>query len=325
MVRSRSVKRRGFTLIELLVVIAIIAVLIALLLPAVQTAREAARRAQCVNNLKQVGMAFHNYHSANDTFPPGELGLKTATTSGNRYMWTGFILPYIEQGTLANAYNFTLGFGTAANGSPNVTVQTSFVYTYCCPSDGPPGWYSTGGSTRSNYVGCYSPDGTMVEPWATFSYDTGFKNPANNPATRQAILNFNLSRGVRDVTDGTSNTVMLSEVISGPSGSLDYRGIWSNDFGAQYTHLKGPNSLLPDRFWSAVAANCTTSKPKTPCAGTASNWSTEDYGARSYHPGGVNVTMCDGSVRFVKDSIGLSTWQAIASINAGEVVSADSY
>jgi prepilin-type N-terminal cleavage/methylation domain-containing protein/prepilin-type processing-associated H-X9-DG protein len=325
MYRSRFGRGRGFTLIELLVVIAIIAVLIGLLLPAVQAAREAARRAQCVNNLKQLGLAFHNYHDTNLTFPPGELGLITGLPQGTRYMWTGFILPFIEQGTIANAYNFTLGMTAGAVGAPNVTVFKTRIATYSCPSD-TPGTYGATGQYRSNYVACYSPDGTMVEPGAPFSYDTGFNNPANNPATRKAILNFNVARGLRDVTDGSSNTAMLSELIAGPDGSTDFRGIWWNDFGVFYTHHRGPNSLVPDWVWTAVTNSaCPNTKPKTFCRALASNWSTEDFAARSYHPGGVNVTFCDGSVRFVKDSINLGIWQAIASINAGEVVSADAY
>jgi len=319
---SRS-SRRGFTLIELLVVIAIIAVLIGLLLPAVQAAREAARRIQCTNNLKQIGLAWHNYHDANNCFPPGELAIPPLT--GVRYMWSSFMFPYIEQGVMANAYNYNLGIGTTDQ-TPNVTVVSTRIAAFQCPSDNA-GYYGTGtGNPRSNYVACYSPDGTMVEPGASFTYGGGVN--AFNPATRKAMSNINVARGIRDAMDGTSSTVVLSELIAGPSGSSDFRGMWYNDFGCQYTHHKTPNSLIPDGFWRVVGGPpyCQTSlKPKAPCAGTSPSWDTEDYAARSYHPGGVQATLADGSVRFFKDTINLSVWQALASINAGEVLSSDSF
>jgi prepilin-type N-terminal cleavage/methylation domain-containing protein/prepilin-type processing-associated H-X9-DG protein len=316
---------RGFTLIELLVVIAIIAVLIALLLPAVQAAREAARRIQCTNNLKQLGLAFHNYHSANDCFPPGELALPSM--SGVRYTWTGFILPYIEQGTLANAYNFALGMGAGGGiGSvDNDTVFKTRIATYGCPSDS--AGVDGNGYARSNYVATYSPDGAMVEPGAPFTYDNCNNNPGTQPATRKALSNINVTRGIRDIRDGSSNTVALSELLAGPDGTYDFRGQWMTDFGQQYTHHRPPNTSVPDSFWFIVGAPpyCTNTKPGAPCAGTAACWSTEDFAARSYHSGGINAAMADGSVRFFKNSINLSVWQAIASINAGEVVSSDSF
>ena len=169
-------RRRGFTLIELLVVIAIIAVLIALLLPAVQAAREAARRAQCINNLKQIGLAMHNYHSINDAFPSGELC--DQKVSAARTFWTAFILPYLELGTLGNAYNYSMSVNTAISGGTafgptNSTVTQAAIRRTSVPSD-------TGGTmargvyfwARSNYVAAYSPDGVMVEKNVPFTYDT---------------------------------------------------------------------------------------------------------------------------------------------------------
>jgi prepilin-type N-terminal cleavage/methylation domain-containing protein/prepilin-type processing-associated H-X9-DG protein len=319
-------RRRGFTLIELLVVIAIIAVLIALLLPAVQAARESARRSQCINNLKQIGLAFHNYHSVNDCFPCGELTLPNL--SGARTFWTCFILPHLELGPLGNAYNFSMSVNTSINGGAsygpvNSTVTQAVIKTYLCPDD--VGGMMNRGSyswARSNYVATYSPDGVMVERNVPFTYDTTC-NGTKNPATRQALFNYNVTRGLRDISDGSSNTVAASECISGPDNSNDGRGTAWYDWGEQYTHHRPPNTTVADSVYPSNY--CVSTKQMAPCAATAPSWCMQDYAARSYHPGGVNILMADGSTRFAKNSINLITWQAIASINAGEVVSADAY
>jgi prepilin-type N-terminal cleavage/methylation domain-containing protein/prepilin-type processing-associated H-X9-DG protein len=320
-------RRRGFTLIELLVVIAIIAVLIALLLPAVQAAREAARRAQCVNNLKQIGLAMHNYHSTNDCFPPGELC--AGDLSGPRVFWTCYILPLLELGPMGNAYNFSLSINATQTtngyyGLANSTVSQASIKTYLCPSDvGGICFRTTYWWTRSNYVATYSPDGTMVEPGVNFPYDKNINNPAYNPATRRALFNFNVTRGIRNIIDGSSNTTAASETVTGPDNSNDARGVWDYDWGEQYTHHRPPNSLIPDSV--NPASYCVNTKRFAPCVANAVSWGLQDYAARSLHPGGVNVLMADGSVRFVKNSINLNIWQGIASIDAGEVISADSY
>src|SRR3954451_9918262 len=177
--------RRGFTLIELLVVIAIIAVLIGLLLPAVQAAREAARRAQCVNNLKQIGLAYHNYHSQQDCFPPGWLANPAA--NGARNFWTMFILPQIEQGVLGNSFNFDVGFGGPGFNLVNITTFRSTISSYLCPTDtgGVCTNYDAVGWSRSNYAACYSPDGVMIEKGGAFTYDNCFNDPAQNPSLRK--------------------------------------------------------------------------------------------------------------------------------------------
>ncbi|MFO0951899.1 MAG: DUF1559 domain-containing protein [Isosphaeraceae bacterium] len=316
----------GSTLIELLVVIAIIAVLIALLLPAVQSAREVARRAQCVNNLKQIGLAMHNYHSVHESFPPGELC--PTNLLGMRVFWTCYILPYLELGPLGNAYNFDLSVnvvpaGGAMYGPANSTVTQAAINTYLCPSD-------VGGKmargvfywARTNYVGTYSPDGVMVEKGVPFTYENNF-NTANNPATRKALFNFNVTRGLRDIIDGSSGTVIASETVTGPDGTNDGRGTAWYDWGVQYTHHRPPNSLVPDTVFPA--SYCVNTKKGAPCVATALSWSMQDYAARSLHPGGVNSLLADGSVRFFKNTVNLGVWHSVASINAGEVVSADSF
>jgi prepilin-type N-terminal cleavage/methylation domain-containing protein len=192
----RSHSRRAFTLIELLVVIAIIAVLIALLLPAVQSAREAARRAQCVNNLKQIGLALHNYHQAIGSFPlanavsydnPGSV-TEWGTWSGQAMM-----LPYMEQTPLYNSINFMwncwYGFGQPLNS----TAFNTIVSSYLCPSDGMAGVANT-----NSYVGCM---GTTTDPWS---------------ATSTGIFAHKSAYGLRDITDGSSNTIAFSEgLVSG--------------------------------------------------------------------------------------------------------------
>jgi prepilin-type N-terminal cleavage/methylation domain-containing protein/prepilin-type processing-associated H-X9-DG protein len=324
--RTRIVRRRGFTLIELLVVIAIIAVLIALLLPAVQAAREAARRAQCVNNLKQIGLSLHNYHTALDSFPPGECTLPNL--SGARTFWTCNILPYLELGTLGNAYNYNVsvdaGIGSPLYGLINSTVTEASIKTFLCPDD-VAGTFQRGTYywTRSNYVACYSPDGTMVEPGASFTYDSYINNPTYQPATRKALFNFNVARGIKDVMDGTSNTVAASELIAGPDNTNDARGTPWYDWGVQYTHHRPPNTPIPDSIYPATY--CINTKLLAPCSGTAIYWGEQDYAARSYHPGGVNVLMADGSVRYIKNTISLITWQALGSISGGEVIDASSF
>jgi prepilin-type N-terminal cleavage/methylation domain-containing protein/prepilin-type processing-associated H-X9-DG protein len=323
-------RTRGFTLIELLVVIAIIAVLIALLLPAVQAAREAARRAQCINNLKQIGLAMHNYHSTNDCFPPGELC--NPNLSGARIFWTCQVLALLEQEPMANAYNFNYSLNTSVGASGsygvvNSTVTEAVIKTYLCPSDvGGQAFRGTFSWSRSNYVACYSPDGVMVEPNVPFTYDSQHNSATYNPSVltgRKALFNYNVTRGVRDVTDGTSNTVAASETVTGPDGTNDARGVWGYDWGEQYTHHRGPNTMIPDSVYPA--SYCINTKPFAPCIANAVFWGEQDYAARSLHPGGVNALFADGSTRFIKNSISLVTWQALGSINSGEVISSDSY
>lgn len=304
--------RRGFTLVEMLVVIAIIAILVALLLPAVQQAREAARRAKCKSNLKQIGLALHNYHDTFNMLPPGNISRPDG--SGIRYPWTFSILPQLDLNSLLDI--------DQVNHPLAISRELS---SYICPTDpigGP--WTATGGSgsSRSNYVGCFSPDGTLVDKEAytsgRWTYDSG---ALANPATQKAIFNFNTCRRMRDVTDGTSSTVFVSECISGRGGTNDPRGVWSSDWGAQYTHMISPNSSSPDIIWSAVGSWCPSPLPqRAPCVGTGASWSEERYGARSWHIGGVHTLMGDGGVRFVTDQINYATWKGLGSIGGDEVI-----
>jgi prepilin-type N-terminal cleavage/methylation domain-containing protein/prepilin-type processing-associated H-X9-DG protein len=313
-----SQRRPAFTLIELLVVIAIIAVLIGLLLPAVQKVRDAAARIRCANNLKQIGLALHGYHDANGTFPPNTW-VVIAYPKSVRTNWSWHLLPYVEQDNLYRSIDMRVGLGGTNWQVVNGPAFRSVVPTYQCPAD--VGGVATGpvltGHAISNYAACFSPDGTLVERTvspASVLNDVFGSLAWQNPATRIALFNINVSRRMADVTDGLSNTVAVSEVIGG-----DYRGVWSHDAGVAYTHHATPNATTPDASWTL--SGC-LSRRNAPCDGRGSAWGLMDIAARSNHPGGVNALLADGSVRFTSSGIALPVWQATASINAGEVVSA---
>jgi prepilin-type N-terminal cleavage/methylation domain-containing protein/prepilin-type processing-associated H-X9-DG protein len=238
-------RRRGFTLIELLVVIAIIAVLIALLLPAVQSAREAARRSQCVNNLKQIGLALHNYHSSNDRFPQGKsMSADAAAYSDQQYAgWTEWsaqaeMLGYMEQTPLYNAINFSYCGGWGFGMGVNITAFNATINTFMCPSDGevnkggpPPGlaianqWgNSTYPPNTNSYRGSI---GTTTSRWGwLYGYAQcqpnpfGFGGGSNQPCAPYATGMFVYwnAYGIRDCTDGTSNTVAFSESLVADAG-----------------------------------------------------------------------------------------------------------
>jgi prepilin-type N-terminal cleavage/methylation domain-containing protein/prepilin-type processing-associated H-X9-DG protein len=338
MPRMRRV--RGFTLIELLVVIAIIAVLIALLLPAVQAAREAARRSQCTNNLKQIGLGVMNYESGNGCFPPGEKGCCWGT-------WGIFILPYIEQSQLYNAWN-TVGNNSSTsvydgnwryNGACNSTVSHTLISSYTCPSDPNGGMLSTYGARCHNYAVNYgngdqaqNPAETMPAPWnaavtiifngAPFS-DMGSPNIDITGYAAQMLAI--PPAKIATIIDGLSNTLMASELkIVNPQGG-DLRGYTWWGPSASFNTTIPPNSIYPDVMGNGGCVN--TINP--PCNGGVTfpvGGGTEVYlSARGYHPGGVNAGMCDGSVKFFKNTVNPVTWMAVGSSRGGEVVSSDAY
>ena len=260
--------RRGFTLIELLVVIAIIAVLIALLLPAVQSAREAARRISCVNNLKQLALAVQNYHDIYNRFPIGGIGHDPVTglypPANYRQPFIVGVLPFIEQGTLFNAYNVADQFETLMN----LTVRGTPINAYSCPSETPQVFIKT--ATDYDVKGSYGVN------WGVNIYFTPvLKGP------------FWLAYGaaIAEITDGTSNTAELLEIRQTPSPSttvLDRRGrIWNDDSATyQVTAKLTPNSTAPD--YSACQNNAI---PNTPCInGGTSGTITLSYYMASHRP-----------------------------------------
>lgn len=324
--------RPGMTLVELLVVIAIVALLLTLLLPAVQGVREAARRLHCGNNVRQLGIAMQGYHQANGTFPSASLTSRPGTRHGLNNptsQWTMLIWPYVELGTLAAAYDWEVGFrGTGTHAgydAVNGKIFRTPIPLYKCPSDiagvfgNEPGIPSTTGYTRSNYCVAVSPDGSAMEK--SRPENAGFDaacNASNNPATKKAVFNWTIARSTASVRDGTSNTVAISEVLAGPSGGADLRGLWWTDLGCVYTHNRTPNSTVPDQTLGGPYCNAA----KAPCTGGPC-WSTLMIAARSKHQGGVNAGLADGSVRFVADAIDAAAWVNLASIDGGDAVPAE--
>ncbi len=333
--------RRGFTLIELLVVIAIIAVLIGLLLPAVQAAREAARRAQCINNLKQIGLAVHNYHDTNGSFPPARKGCCWGT-------WNISILPFIEQTQAFNAWNSAGNNAVPPDGNfryfgvTNQTVSNLVISAFLCPSDrgGNPNnpvtrtvdgiryeckfrnYVVNMGNTnigQMNFPANTTP--VLIQFLGAPFYDMGSPNidiaPSNTYAPGRTTRNL---VGIAGVTDGTSNTLAVSELIMSQS-NRDLRGFTQWGDAAGFTTNIGPNSPSPDvHDW---CNNAIKFDPPLLCNTLGPN--DKYYAARSRHPGGVNTAMCDGSVRFAKNSVNIFIWRALSSTNGGEVISSDSF
>jgi prepilin-type N-terminal cleavage/methylation domain-containing protein/prepilin-type processing-associated H-X9-DG protein len=329
--------KRAFTLIELLVVIAIIAILVGLLLPAVQAAREAARRIQCTNNLKQIALAANNYHDTILVLPPG------ASTAPSNVSSIVFLLPYLEQKVVYDAFNF---LWDSTTNPTNFTARNLQVSGFLCPSDPSSGYYQEanppagqqpGTMGKSNYFGNLGAHG--------WSYDQFVSKASKDPALC-GVFSFQSSTRLRDLTDGTSNTVFYAEIKRGAApgdNALDAAvvspGIWTStnpatnpfDFNppsACSTPLLNYNYTgLKYQMGSFLTALYTHTVPP--------NYRGQDcfsldltqghLAARSSHPGGVNVAMADGSVRFIRDTIALPTWKALGTRSGGEIIDAGSY
>jgi prepilin-type N-terminal cleavage/methylation domain-containing protein/prepilin-type processing-associated H-X9-DG protein len=363
-----SSRRRGFTLIELLVVIAIIGVLIALLLPAVQAAREAARRAQCVNNLKQIGIALHNYHQTNDCFPMGVslnmYSLPPYWRAKNSWSHFGMLLPFMEQQPVYNAANFNWGVEEGSPGSSipidvNGTAADTQIKTLLCPSDplsgngGSTSFYNNNDRDTSSYYGCV---GTTTNLAVNNGVDTGTVQAFQMPST--GIYTFQLVYGIRDVTDGTSNTIAYSEGVVNPSTAspgkwyIGVNNVGMNAAARQPDAWNNPPAILAaialcDQRWSSGSSfdtqkgrdwahGCMTqtlfntilppnARKWTHCSNTGSTTMAPFSNANSFHPGGVNCMMADGSVKFIKNSVSQNTWWSLGTKGNGEVVSADQY
>jgi prepilin-type N-terminal cleavage/methylation domain-containing protein/prepilin-type processing-associated H-X9-DG protein len=303
-------KYRGFTLVELLVVIAIIGILVALLLPAIQAAREAARRTQCLNHLKQWSTAMHLYHGAKGRLPIGSRGPGDAVRDTPRQTWVMHLWPYIEEFALDAQNEIEGNFyeppGTIGNSLDGLTGK--YVALYYCPSD------QGSDQTEEFYQ---RRRGNCVVNWANNPYgqDLGptFKGPFSHiKGDRSAPRDTKFAH----ITDGTSNSLLMSEVLKGwTPEDKDWRGDIHNDDGVFRFHTTlTPNTSAPDLIqWGWFTP---TGDPAMPAA--VGPRSGQVAAARSRHPGGVNVAYCDGSGRFISESIALNAWKAMGSISGEE-------
>jgi prepilin-type N-terminal cleavage/methylation domain-containing protein/prepilin-type processing-associated H-X9-DG protein len=380
----KQCKRGGFTLIELLVVIAIIAVLIALLLPAVQSAREAARRIQCVNNLKQIGLAMHNYHTGINAFPMGSSIAPQQDVPLQQSIWSAWsaqamMLGYLDQGPLYNCCNFswavldTSNFTGAANVAASSNYNQTVLYTniaaFMCPSDPNVGQKQNNNSYSASYgattSNCYNWTSNAGVNWV--SQETG--------GDSSGTFTIGKSYGLQNITDGSSNTVAYAEALVGDSNGSEFAGNVTNPSRYRGNYITGPvgntagtslmnvqtnptgvfatlqacvatfqtslTAIQDDRGfrwcmgctgWSMFNTVQVPNDAKYPIGGcrdggTPGQFPNDgfSYGASSGHPGGANVLFADGSVKFIKNTIGYPTWWALGTRNGSEVISSDAY
>lgn len=338
MMKARLTRSRGFTLIELLVVIAIIAILIALLLPAVQQAREAARRSQCKNNLKQFGLALHNYHDTHGKLPPGFM--QGRMLDGSLHTWRGWsgqamLLPYIDQAPLYSQANFNLGIiGDGPTESTQVGVTMQKLPAFRCPSDNdaPGSWYS------------------RQWPGNSYALSLGTTSEWANSNNRVGMFALNSGKAFRDVHDGLSNTIMMAEIPIG-TGGKNIHGSWERgiawtggprenpsvqevitysqavktawDGGTNQHHHAGRlwalgqsyqtlmNTIAPPNWRFPSASECTG------CGWFDSNGM---FPSRSRHVGGSHHLLGDGSVHFISENIDHGLYMGLGTIAGSESV-----
>lgn len=337
---SKPNRPQGFTLVELLVVIAIIGVLVALLLPAVQTAREAARRTQCKNHLKQLALALHNYHDTNKILPPAIQfwnGDDARSSDNLRPNWVILTLPFMEQQPLYESFRFNVPISDAVNRDARGTRVAGML----CPSDGNNSKKFKGNSTAEGdnwQRGNYAANGH-----AQFAYENGFGDDK-----RRGVMGVNISLRFADISDGLTNALMLGEVRSGMTDE-DRRGTWAlgtAGASALFKHgcggdANGPNAPYNesddiegcDKLYTTPGSTRLRSQ-KMDCWSTCN--ASQQATVRSLHPGGTVIAMCDGSIHFISQTIQTTgehgacstpeaVWDRLISSGDGDVIPSDGF
>lgn len=310
--------KHGFALIELLVVITVIAILVALMLPAVQQAREAARRTQCKSNLHQLGLAMHNYHDVHDSLPAAMYGCCWGT-------WKVSVLPYLEQEALFDLYDHDKKWGIPVDDARyhhgdaddldarpnNHRVTSTRIPVFACPSDTPNRpleRFEIMTTSDSYLVNLGNANLNQTEIGGVSFHSAPFLFSSETTIGAEV-------RALRDIADGTSSTLMLAEGLQGRGRDLRGFSWWGN--GSGFTAYLPPNANRPDSLHPSGHCN-NIPQQNLPCV-TESAAYPAFFAARSAHTGGVQVTLCDGSTRFVSENIDLSTWRALSTSQGTEV------
>lgn len=334
-------QRHGFTLVELLVVIAIIGVLVALLLPAVQAAREAARRSQCVNNSKQIALGCQNYASAHGALPMGYGPMDPngygQSAGGAEWSWAARLFGVMEQAAISGAIDWNWNPGVVAGASPTIKqVRTAKLPGFHCPSD-------ESASVNWNEGNILGLQGADVEGYGRISYAGNFGSVQSSPAAASpapvtasyleasrddslrhyrvdGVFSYNHGDKFGQITDGTSNTLLTAELIIG--GPRSIRGTFAYDEGPVFMQYYLPNSTSADvvRWCDDQDNQAKNPAALAPCLETAPNLNMILHSARSYHVGGVVTSRCDGSANLISDDVDLVVWRALGTPRGDEVV-----
>lgn len=322
--RASRKPSRGFTLIELLVVIAIIAILVSLLLPAVQQAREAARRTQCKNNLKQLGLALHNYHDVYRMFPPGYTSRNVQTAdpiaseTGPGYAWSFAVLPYIEQKNLFESIDTNLDASDPQN---LALAQTTTMTAFLCPSDPAPETFQV---TDGN-------GNPMTLPGSNYPGIFGYGSVTMSPGNSTGVFFRNSSIRLRDITDGTSNTICIGERRAKHQFHQDQPAVDSNSTwyaaipgvnrpagmtGMMASMTEGPASMILGHVGqtSSMGGGMPMQMHATP------NQTNHIVHFSSAHVGGVQFVLCDGSVHFLSENVDYNTFRHLGERSDGQVL-----